>query len=144
MACFAKDAPLPHQALGAETVQRVVALTLASRSPEKKARERPRPSSFPSARSRRNLVTPPGLKALEAPIAAARAAYHAAQQIEDLNERRNAIAASSRDMRYLSERLRTAQLVPDPVERDMVAFGSRATFARDDGRGADVPDRRGG
>ena len=37
-------------------------------------------------------------------------------------------------MRYFSERLRTAQLMPDPVERDTVVFGSRATFARDDGR----------
>jgi hypothetical protein len=32
--------------------------------------------------------------------------YQAAQQIEDLNERRNAVAAASRDMRYFAERLR--------------------------------------
>ena len=64
-----------------------------------------------------NLVSPSGLKALDAAMAAARAAYHAAQQIEDLNERRNAVAGASRDMRYFSERLRTAQLTPDPVER---------------------------
>jgi transcription elongation GreA/GreB family factor len=72
--------------------------------------------------------------ALDAAMAAARAAYHTAQQIEDLNERRNAVAAASRDMRYFAERLRTAQLMSDPVERDTVAFGSRVTFARDDGR----------
>jgi transcription elongation GreA/GreB family factor len=59
---------------------------------------------------------------------------YAAQQIEDLNERHNAVAAASRNMRYFAERLRTAQLMPDPVERDTVAFGSRVTFARDDGR----------
>jgi transcription elongation GreA/GreB family factor len=37
-------------------------------------------------------------------------------------------------MRYFAERLRTAQLMPDPVERGTVAFGSRVRFARDDGR----------
>jgi transcription elongation GreA/GreB family factor len=81
-----------------------------------------------------NLVTQSGLKALDAAMAAARAAYHAARQIEDLNERRNAVAATSRDMRYFAERLRTTQLMPDPVERDMIAFGSRVTFGRDDRR----------
>jgi transcription elongation GreA/GreB family factor len=98
-----------------------------------------------------NLVTQSGLQALDAAVAAARAAYHAAQQIEDLNERRNAVAGASRDMRYFSERLRTAQPTPDPVERDTVAFGSRATFARDDGRrqtfrivGEDEADPRAG
>ena len=84
-------------------------------------------------------------------MAAARAAHHAAHQIEDLNERRNAVAAASRDMRYFSERLRTAQLIPDPVECPTIAFGSRATFARDDGRpqtfrivGEDEADPRAG
>src|SRR5580704_7614869 len=98
-----------------------------------------------------NLVTQSGLKALDAAMAAARAAYHATQQIEDFSERRNAVAAASRDMRYFLERLRTAQLMPDPVDRDTVAFGSRATFARDDGRrqtfrivGEDEADPRAG
>ena len=98
-----------------------------------------------------NLVTQSGLKALDAAMAVARAAYHATQQIEDLSERRNAVAAASRDMRYFLERLRTAQLMPDPVDRDTVAFGSRATFARDDGRrqtfrivGEDEADPRAG
>lgn len=98
-----------------------------------------------------NLVTQSGLKALDAAMAAARAAYQAAQQIEDLSERRNAVAAASRDMRYFSERLRTAQLAPGPVERGTVAFGSQATFARDDGRrqtfrivGEDEADPRAG
>jgi transcription elongation GreA/GreB family factor len=75
-------------------------------------------------------VTLSGLKAM----AAARAAYYTARQIEDLNQRRAAVSAASRDMRYFAERLRTAQLIPDPVERDTVAFGSRAAFARDHGR----------
>ena len=42
-----------------------------------------------------NLVTQSGLKALDAAMATARAAYRAAQQIDDLNERRNAVAAAS-------------------------------------------------
>jgi transcription elongation GreA/GreB family factor len=98
-----------------------------------------------------NLVTQSGLMALDAAMAAARAAYHTAQQIEDLNERRNAVAAASRDMRYFAERLRTVQLMPDPVEHDRVAFGSLVTFARDDGRrqtfrivGEDEADPRAG
>jgi len=98
-----------------------------------------------------NLVTQSGLIALESAMAAARAAYHAAQQIEDLNERRGAVAAASRDMRYFAERLRTAQLMPDPAESDTVAFGSLTTFVRDDGRrqafrivGEDEADPRAG
>ena len=98
-----------------------------------------------------NLVTQSGLKALDAVMAAARAAYYAARQIDDLNERHNAVAAASRHMRYFAERLRTAQVMPDPVERDTVAFGSRVTFARDDGRrqtfrivGEDEADPRAG
>jgi len=98
-----------------------------------------------------NLVTQSGLKALDAAMAAARAAYHAGQQIEDLSERRRAVAAASRDVRYFAERVRSAQLMPDPVERDTVAFGSRVTFVRDDGRpqtfrivGEDEADPRAG
>jgi transcription elongation GreA/GreB family factor len=98
-----------------------------------------------------NLVTHSGLKALDAAMATARAAYRAAQPIEDLNERRQAVAAASRDMRYFAERVRTAQLMPNPIERQTVVFGSRATFARDDGRrqtfrivGEDEADPRAG
>jgi hypothetical protein len=43
-----------------------------------------------------NLVTQSGLKALDAAMAAARAAYHATHEIEDLNERRSAVAAGRR------------------------------------------------
>ena len=39
-----------------------------------------------------------------------------------------------RDARYLTERLRTAQVVPDPASTDVVAFGSTVTFSRTDGR----------
>jgi transcription elongation GreA/GreB family factor len=81
-----------------------------------------------------NLVTENGLKALELQLRDAREAYEAAQKIEDVNERRRLSAIPLRDARYYSERLRTAQLVPDPVSTDVVAFGSTVTFSRADGR----------
>src|SRR5439155_21535528 len=43
-------------------------------------------------------------------------------------------AVPLRDARYLAERLRTAQLVPDPASNATVAFGSTVTFSRADGR----------
>ncbi len=81
-----------------------------------------------------NLVTASGLKALEKATVEGRAAYDAAQQIEDVNERRRAAAAASRDLRYLAERLKTAQIIPPPAGIEAVAFGHRVTFRRDDGR----------
>ena len=81
-----------------------------------------------------NLVTEAGLKALQAQLAEAREAYEAAQAIEDVNEKRRQSAVPLRDARYLTERLRTAQLVPDPTSNDVVAFGSTVTFSRPDGR----------
>src|SRR5690606_38281336 len=81
-----------------------------------------------------NLVTAKGLAALERQLAEARAAYESALAVEDINERRRQAANPFRDLRYLAERLRTAQLVPPPETRDIVAFGSRVTFERDDGR----------
>jgi transcription elongation GreA/GreB family factor len=81
-----------------------------------------------------NLVTEGGLKALEEQMEIARAAYTAAQAIEDVNEKRRQSAGPLRDMRYLSERLRSAQLVPAPTSSDIVAFGSTVTFERGDGR----------
>ncbi len=81
-----------------------------------------------------NLVTDAGLKALEAQLQQAREAYEAANTIEDVNERRRQSASPLRDLRYFSERMRTAQLVPPPASTETVAFGSRVTFERDDGR----------
>ncbi len=81
-----------------------------------------------------NLVTEAGLKALEAQLRQAREAYDAASTIEEVNERRRQAAGPLRDLRYLSERLRTAQLVPPPASADAVAFGSTVTFSREDGR----------
>ena len=81
-----------------------------------------------------NLVTAEGLRALEQQLAEARRAHEAASTIEDVNERRRQAAGPVRDMRYFAERLRTAQLVPPPASHDVVAFGSRVHYSRDDGR----------
>jgi transcription elongation GreA/GreB family factor len=81
-----------------------------------------------------NLVTEAGLQALQAQLQDARAAYEAAQRIEDVNEKRRQSAVPLRDARYLTERLRTAQVVPAPASTDTVAFGSTVTFSRADGR----------
>jgi transcription elongation GreA/GreB family factor len=64
----------------------------------------------------------------------ARQAYDAARTIEDVNERRRQAAAPLRDLRYFTERVRTAQVILAPTSTDTVSFGSTVTFARDDGR----------
>lgn len=79
-----------------------------------------------------NLVTLKGLKQLQAELDAARAAYEAANAIEDVNERRRQQAGPLRDARYYTERVHTAQMMPDPESHDAVAFGSTVTYARDD------------
>ena len=81
-----------------------------------------------------NLVTQAGLKTLELALEEARAAFDAAQQTEDVNERRRLSAIPLRDGRYFSERPRTAQVVPAPTSTDVEAFGSTVTFSRADGR----------
>ena len=81
-----------------------------------------------------NLVTEAGLRALEFQLQRAREAYETAQKIEDVNERRRQAAAPSRDVRYLSARVRTAEVITNPTSTDIVVFGSTVTFRRDDGR----------
>jgi hypothetical protein len=54
-----------------------------------------------------NLVTETGLKALELQLQQARDAREAAQQIEDVNERRRQSAVPLRDIRYFAERVRS-------------------------------------
>jgi transcription elongation GreA/GreB family factor len=81
-----------------------------------------------------NLVTAAGLKALELQRDEARAAYAAAQKIEDVNERRRQAAVPMRDARYFAQRVQTAQVVPAPASTETVAFGSSVTFRRHDGR----------
>ncbi|WP_422370134.1 transcription elongation factor GreA [Hoeflea sp.] len=79
-----------------------------------------------------NLVTENGLKQLRASLDAARAAYDAANGIEDINEKRRQQAVPVRDARYYAERVRSAELVPDPASNDIIAFGSTVTYSRDD------------
>ena len=81
-----------------------------------------------------NLVTATGLQALTRQLEEAREALEVAQTTVDVNERRRLSAIPLRDVRYFSERLRTAQLVPAPASTDVVAFGNTVTFARADGR----------
>ena len=78
-----------------------------------------------------NLVTTTGLSQLEARLQEARQALEAAQQIEDVNERRRQSASPSRDVRYFSERVRTAQVLAAPASLDKVGFGTTVTFSRD-------------
>jgi transcription elongation GreA/GreB family factor len=80
-----------------------------------------------------NFVTPSGLKALEAAVQAARSAYEASQQLEEINERRRASAGPLRDLNYFAERLRTAQLIWPSSGAGALGFGSRATFRRNEG-----------
>ena len=98
-----------------------------------------------------NLVTESGLKALQDAENAARIALETAQRLEDLTERRRALEAAARDLEYFSERLRSAEPRPAPEATDKVAFGSRVTILRDDGRkqtfrivGEDEADPRSG
>lgn len=81
-----------------------------------------------------NLLTDAGLTALKLQLQQAREAYDATNAIEDVNERRRQAAGPLRDLRYFAERVRTAQVVPNPTSIDTVAFGSTVTFSRDDGR----------
>lgn len=81
-----------------------------------------------------NLVTAAGLRALERQLHEAREAYEAAQATDDVNERRRLSAVPGRDMRYFTERVRTAQVIADPASTDVVAFCSTVTFNRADGR----------
>jgi transcription elongation GreA/GreB family factor len=81
-----------------------------------------------------NLVTAEGLALLQRDLEAARSAYEAAMGVDDINERRRLAAIPFRDIRYLSERVRTAQIVPPSPADCTVRFGSTVTFEREDGR----------
>lgn len=80
-----------------------------------------------------NLVTAKGLAELDAALAAARAAYSAAQAQGEVQADRTAMARATRDLRYYSARRANAQLV-EPEAGDSVQFGRRVTFEREDGR----------
>lgn len=81
-----------------------------------------------------NLVTPEGLAAIEAELAAARAAYSAAQAQGDVQSDRTAMARATRELRYWSARRASAQLVEPAGGDGTVQFGGSVTIAREDGR----------
>src|SRR5262245_56947787 len=81
-----------------------------------------------------NLVTASGLAAIEAELAAARAAYAAAQAEGGISADRTAMARATRDLRYWGARRASAQLIePDPAD-EAVQFGRTVEIEREDGR----------
>lgn len=81
-----------------------------------------------------NLVTATGLTAIEAELAAARAAYAAAQAQGGVAEDRTAMARATRDLRYWSARRASAQLLEPEPEGGAVQFGRTVEIEREDGR----------
>ncbi|MBO9708458.1 MAG: transcription elongation factor GreA [Caulobacter sp.] len=81
-----------------------------------------------------NLVTPSGLALIEDELAAARAAYSAAQAGGDVAQDRTAMARATRDLRYWSARRASAQVRELDPASVVVQFGGRVTFDREDGR----------
>lgn len=80
-----------------------------------------------------NLVTPEGLARIETELAAARAAYAAAQAKGDIEADRTAMARATRDLRYWSARRASAQVLETQAD-GRVRFGGAFTIERDDGR----------
>jgi len=81
-----------------------------------------------------NLVTASGLAAIEAELAAARAAYAAAQAEGGISGDRTAMARATRDLRYWSSRRGSAQLMEPEGAPETVQFGSTVEIEREDGR----------
>jgi transcription elongation GreA/GreB family factor len=81
-----------------------------------------------------NLVTASGLAAIELELAAARAAYAAAQAAGGVSSDRTAMARATRDLRYWGARRGSAQLTEPADDPEKVQFGRTVTFEREDGR----------
>ena len=79
-------------------------------------------------------MTQSGLRALKQALAESQQALKTSQAIEDANAHRRALELAARDARYLAERLASAVPQPKPLIATTVAFGSRVTILRDDGR----------
>ncbi len=87
-----------------------------------------------------NLVTPEGLKHIEAEVARLMAEHSAAQSEED----RTRTAAAARDLRYWTARQQSAEVVTPPADPEHVHFGSTVMVARARWPAPDVPHRRRG
>jgi transcription elongation GreA/GreB family factor len=95
----------------------------------------------------RNLVTPRGLRQIEATVERLQAELGQARSEDD----RPGIARIQRDLRYWTGRLRTAEVVATPDAPDMARFGSTVMLAMPDGEhveyqivGEDEADPAGG
>lgn len=78
----------------------------------------------------RNLVTPEGLRLIEAEVERLQDELAEGQRAGD----RDAIQRTSRDLRYWNQRLTTAEVQVAPADASVVSFGSTVTLERDDGR----------
>ena len=81
-----------------------------------------------------NLVPASGLEAIETELAAARAAYAAAQAEGGISADRTAMSRATRDLRYWSSRRGSAQLTEPEGVADTVQFGCTVEIEREDGR----------
>jgi transcription elongation GreA/GreB family factor len=90
------------------------------------------PEEFPEklVSEHRNLVTPKGLELIEREVARLQNELTAAHDAGD----RDAIARTSRDLRYWNQRLGSAEVQPPPAESSIVSFGATVKLERDDGR----------
>lgn len=77
-----------------------------------------------------NFVTPRGLTLIDEEIETSRKLLAHAQHEHD----RAGIGRASRDLRYWTQRRATAQQVEPPKSPQKVAFATRVTVKRDDGR----------
>ena len=77
-----------------------------------------------------NVVTARGLSLIDAEIEACRKLLAQGQHDQD----KAAISRASRDLRYWTQRRSTAQLVTGIETPEMVAFATRVTIEREDGR----------
>jgi transcription elongation GreA/GreB family factor len=77
----------------------------------------------------RNFVTSAGHARIEATVERLQGALSEARAVDD----RAAVARVQRDLRYWTERRRTAEVVPMPGETDMVRFGSTVLLEHEDG-----------
>ena len=77
-----------------------------------------------------NLVTPEGLKQIEAELVRFNAAYAEAQKAAD----RFALQRVARDLRYWTARRGSAEVQPEPARTNVAQFGSTVTITRSDGR----------